>query len=89
MKSRLGLLMNDFESIQDDAKKALIELMDKVEEAISRERTLNNPSSDDLPTVDDDITKGYSPGSFWGYQNTRGFICVSNAEGAADWKELL
>jgi hypothetical protein len=75
--------------ISDEAEKVIKRLFSELLELMSYERVKNNIGADALPTVNDDITGGYSPGSFWGYQNTRGFICVSNAEGAADWNEIL
>ncbi len=75
------------EAIGDDAKKEILSLMESVEEFVARERILNNPDGTGPPTVNDDITLGYSKGSFWAY-DSRGWFCTNNSEGAAVWLEL-
>lgn len=50
---------------------------------------LNNFAAATNPTVSNDITQGYGPGSFWG--NTTGntfYWCESNGTGAAVWQAL-
>lgn len=45
-----------------------------------------NPSATTSPTVNDDITQGYTPFSFWLDTSTsRIYFCLSNTAGAADW----
>lgn len=41
------------------------------------------------PTANDDVDLGYEPGSFWINTTDAGyFICISAADGAADWDEI-
>lgn len=44
----------------------------------------NNFAASGAPTVNDDVTAGYSAGSLWIY-GTAVYICVSAADGAASW----
>lgn len=46
----------------------------------------NNFAATADPTVNDDISKGYTAGSVWINPTTgRGFVCYSNVKGAAVW----
>lgn len=48
----------------------------------------NNISATTDPTVNDDITEGYEPLSRWvNTTSAEVFLCVSNAEGAANWQQ--
>lgn len=50
--------------------------------------TRSNASTSN-PTVNDDTTLGYHIGDLWVNTGDNGsFICVDNAEGAADWNEF-
>lgn len=41
------------------------------------------------PTINDDITLFYEPGSIWIDQtNNKGYLCVDNTDGAAVWREM-
>jgi hypothetical protein len=41
------------------------------------------------PTVNDDVTAGYSVGSIWVNTSDAGvFVCISSGAGAADWNEV-
>lgn len=41
------------------------------------------------PTVNDDITLFYEPGSVWvDTTNNKGYLCVDNTDGAAIWREM-
>lgn len=50
---------------------------------------LNNLGAAVDPTVSDDILDGYSTGSLWVNTTTpAAFICITAAEGAADWDKI-
>jgi len=40
------------------------------------------------PTVDDDIDRGYLPGSVWVHEGTAVYIALSTGDGAADWNQI-
>lgn len=48
-----------------------------------------NFTAADLPTVNDDLTLGYAPGSLWHYTDrSRTYVCIDATEGAAIWDDL-
>jgi hypothetical protein len=47
---------------------------------------LNLLNQSTIPTVNDDITKGWDVGGEWTLTNGTKYICYSNAVGVADWK---
>jgi len=49
---------------------------------------LNNLTATTDPTTADDVDAGYSRGSTWiNTVTNKGFLCLNNSTGAADWKE--
>jgi hypothetical protein len=41
------------------------------------------------PGVDDDTGEGYHIGDIWvNTSNSKAFICIDNASGAADWDQI-
>lgn len=50
----------------------------------------NNLTATSTPTITDDASVGYAPGSMWENTTTgRVYICVGNTTGAAVWRELV
>ena len=63
------------------------EIMDKLKQIVAIVPKIHIEAGD--PTVNDDVDLGYKAGDVWINSGDAGvFICISAADGAANWDEL-
>jgi len=75
--------------IQGNATSGMQRINRRIEQLESLEVALNNYGGTTAPTVNDDISDGYSVGSFW-YDLTSdtAYTCVDATSGAAVWLKI-